>query len=105
MTSAAKAAEALTDVGIEFEVADRLVAFGLVSPEAFEGVTAEDLVGLGFDDPVAQDILSKVSLGSEDSGADLAGSQEETSPAQAEATQEEETALAEEETSSEAKDA
>ena len=101
----AKAAEALTDVGIEFEVADRLVAFGLVSPEAFEGVTAEDLVGLGFDDPVAQDILSKVSLGSEDSGADLAGSQEETSPAQAEATQEEETALAEEETSSEAKDA
>ena len=101
----AKAAEALTDVGIEFEVADRLVAFGLVSPEAFEGVTAEDLVGLGFDDPVAQDIWSKVSLGSEDSGADLAGSQEETSPAQAEATQEEETALAEEETSSEAKDA
>ena len=26
-----------------------LVAFGLVSPEAFEGVTAEDLVGLGFE--------------------------------------------------------
>jgi N utilization substance protein A len=60
-----KAAEALTSVGIEFEVADRLVAFGLVSPEAFEGVTAEDLVGLGFDEPVAQDILSKVSLESE----------------------------------------
>jgi hypothetical protein len=55
----------LTSVGIEFEVADRLVAFGLVSPEAFEGVTAEDLVGLGFDEPVAQDILSKVSLESE----------------------------------------
>ena len=36
----AKAAEALTSVGIEFE--DRLVAFGLVSPEAFEGVTATD---------------------------------------------------------------
>ena len=60
-----KAAEALTSVGIEFEVADRLVAFGLVSPEAFEGVTAEDLVGLGFDESVAQDILSKVSLDSE----------------------------------------
>ena len=53
-------------MGIEFEVADRLVAFGLVSPEAFEGVTAEDLVGLGFEDPVAQDILSKVSVGSDE---------------------------------------
>ena len=57
----AKAAEALTSVGIEFEVADRLVAFGLVSPEAFEGVTAEDLVGLGFEQPIAEDVLSKVS--------------------------------------------
>ena len=56
-----KAAEALTSVGIKFEVADRLVAFGLVSPEAFEGVTAEDLVGLGFDQPIADDVLSKVS--------------------------------------------
>ena len=43
------------------EVADRLVAFGLVSPEAFEGVTAEDLVGLGFEQPIAEDVLSKVS--------------------------------------------
>ncbi len=56
-----KAAEALTSVGIKFEVADRLVAFGLVSPEAFEGVNAEDLVGLGFDQPIADDVLSKVS--------------------------------------------
>ena len=56
-----KAAEALTSVGIEFEVADRLVAFGLVSPEAFEGVTAEDLVGLGFELTIAESILSKVS--------------------------------------------
>ena len=56
-----KAAEALTSVGIEFEVADRLVAFGLVSPEAFEGVTAEDLVGLGFEQQIAEDVLSKVS--------------------------------------------
>ena len=85
----AKAAEALTDVGIEFEVADRLVAFGLVSPEAFEGVTAEDLVGLGFDDPVAQDILSKVSLGRRIRERIWLARQEETSPAQAEATQEE----------------
>ena len=61
-----KAAEALTSAGIEFEIADRLVAFGLVSPEAFEGVTAEDLVGLGFEDSVAQDILTKVSVDSDD---------------------------------------
>ena len=63
-----KAAEALTSVGIEFEVADRLVAFGLVSPEAFEGVTAADLVGLGFDQETSDTILSKVS--SADSGAE-----------------------------------
>ena len=57
----AKAAEALTSVGIEFEVADRLVAFGLVSPEAFEGVTATDLVGLGFESEVADSILKSFS--------------------------------------------
>ena len=60
----AKAAEGLTSVGIEFEVADRLVAFGLVSPEAFEGVTHTDLVGLGFDDSTAQHILEKVNTSS-----------------------------------------
>ena len=60
----AKAAEALTSVGIEFEVADRLVAFGLVSPEAFEGVTASDLVGLGFENEVADSILERVAVGS-----------------------------------------
>ena len=59
----AKAAEGLTSVGIEFEVADRLVAFGLVSPEAFEGVTHTDLLGLGFDESTAQHILDKVSSG------------------------------------------
>ena len=32
-------------------------------PEAFEGVTAEDLVGLGFEDPVAQDISAKEAKG------------------------------------------
>jgi N utilization substance protein A len=56
-----KAAEGLTSVGIKFEVADRLVAFGLVSPEAFEGVTQTDLIGLGFDETTAQHILEKVS--------------------------------------------
>jgi N utilization substance protein A len=59
----AKAADGLTSVGIEFEVADRLVAFGLVSPEAFEGVTHTDLLGLGFDESTAQHILDKVSSG------------------------------------------
>ena len=63
-----KAAEGLTSVGIEFEVADRLVAFGLVSPEAFEGVTSTDLVGLGFEESIADDILSKVSSGSSEEG-------------------------------------
>ena len=58
-----KAAEALTSVGIEFEVADRLVAFGLVSPDAFQGVTAEDLVGLGFEAVTADIILTKGSAG------------------------------------------
>ena len=101
----AKAAEALTDVGIEFEVADRLVAFGLVSPEAFEGVTAEDLVGLGFDEPVAQDILSKVSIGAEESGAGAPDSDEEDAPAETEASQEEETAPVDKEAPSEPKDA
>lgn len=101
----AKAAEALTDVGIEFEVADRLVAFGLVSPEAFEGVTAEDLVGLGFDEPVAQDVLSKVSIGAEESGAGAPDSDEEDAPAETEASQEEETAPVDKEAPSEPKDA
>jgi N utilization substance protein A len=87
-----KAAEALTSVGIAFEVADRLVAFGLVSPEAFEGVTAEDLVGLGFEEPVAQDILAKVSVGSEESEATP---EEKDSPAEA-APEEGETASEEE---------
>ena len=32
-----------------------------MSPEAFEGVTAIDLVGLGFEQDVADSILAKVS--------------------------------------------
>jgi N utilization substance protein A len=76
-----KAAEALTSVGIEFEVADRLVAFGLVSPEAFEGVTAADLVGLGFEQDIADSILSKVSSNEEvsPSTTDGSASEEQTS--------------------------
>jgi N utilization substance protein A len=76
-----KAAEALTSVGIEFEVADRLVAFGLVSPEAFEGVTAADLVGLGFEQDIADSILSKVSSNEEESSSttDGSASEEQTS--------------------------
>ena len=75
-----KAADALTSVGIEFEVADRLVAFGLVSPEAFEGVTAEDLVGLGFDQETANTILDKVSSEEEvDSSSPEANSEEQES--------------------------
>jgi transcription termination/antitermination protein NusA len=101
-----KAAEALTSVGIEFEVADRLVAFGLVSPEAFEGVTAEDLVGLGFEEPVAQDVLSKVSVGAEETEADVPDSEEEDAPEEPVASQEEEAAPdEEEETPAEQKDA
>jgi len=87
-----KAAEALTSVGIEFEVADRLVAFGLVSPEAFEGVTAEDLVGLGFEEPIAQDVLSKVSVGAEETEADVPDSEEGDAPEEPVASQEEEAA-------------
>jgi len=75
-----KAADALTSVGIEFEVADRLVAFGLVSPEAFEGVTAEDLVGLGFEQETANTILDKVSSEEEvDSSSPEANSEEQES--------------------------
>lgn len=101
-----KAAEALTSVGIAFEFADRLVAFGLVSPEAFEGVTAEDLVGLGFDEPVAQDILTKVSVGSEEKEAASPASEEgeatpeeKESPAEAEGSSEEDETASEEEQS------
>ena len=50
-------------------MADRLVAFGLVSPEAFEGVTAEDLVGLGFESDIADTILEKVSNNEEAEGS------------------------------------
>jgi transcription termination/antitermination protein NusA len=66
----AQAAQALTAVGVEFELADRLVAVGLVSPEAFEGVTSEDLMGLGFTTEEADGILIKVA--SSDDSDDVA---------------------------------
>ena len=46
--------------GIEDDVAERLVMNGLISPELFLDVEAEDLVDLGFEDAQAQDILNKV---------------------------------------------
>lgn len=46
--------------GISDEHAQKLVAIGITSPDAFEGVTASDLVDQGFVQPEAEDILSKV---------------------------------------------
>ena len=72
-----QAAKALTSVGIEFELADRLVAVGLVSPEAFEGVTAEDLAGLGFTTKEAEGVLAKVTPVGETSPAEEEDANEE----------------------------
>jgi N utilization substance protein A len=46
--------------GISTELADRLVAIGINSPEAFEGVTAEDLVDAGFNQEEAASIIGTV---------------------------------------------
>ena len=89
----AQAAQALTAVGVEFELADRLVAVGLVSPEAFEGVTSEDLMGLGFTSEEADGILEKVASSDDESGdADDAAVSEETAADSEEAKEGEETA-------------
>ena len=66
----AQAAQALTAVGVEFELADRLVAVGLVSPEAFEGVTSEDLMGLGFTSEEAATVLEKVASSDDEPSGD-----------------------------------
>ncbi len=56
------AAEGLNQIrGIEGELAERLVANGFVSPEAFVGVEKEDLIEAGFEPEEAEDILQKVS--------------------------------------------
>ena len=57
----AKAMEGINMIpGIEMAIAERLVSIGLISPEAFEGVSAVDLVDAGFSQEEAGDILSKV---------------------------------------------
>ena len=66
----AQAAQALTAVGVEFELADRLVAVGLVSPEAFEGVTSEDLMGLGFTSEDAATVLENVASSDDEPSGD-----------------------------------
>ena len=46
--------------GISEEDAEKLVGMGINSPEAFEGVTAEDLVDFGFSSDQSDDIMAKV---------------------------------------------
>ena len=46
--------------GIEPAIAARLVPIGLVSPEAFEGVSVADLVDADFSEEEASDVLAKV---------------------------------------------
>jgi len=57
----AKAVEGINLIpGIEPDIAERLVAIGLVSADAFEGVSSTDLLDAGFSEEEASDILSKV---------------------------------------------
>lgn len=57
----AKAVEGLNAItGLDPKVASRLVSAGFASPEVFEGVTATDLVDVGFSVDEAADVLSKV---------------------------------------------
>lgn len=57
----AKAAAGLAAIpGLDPDLAARLVTSGFASPEVFEGVEAEDLVGLGYTEAEAADVLSKV---------------------------------------------
>jgi transcription termination/antitermination protein NusA len=59
-----KVAKALKGInmipGIEPAIAARLVPIGLVSPEAFEGVSVADLVDADFSEEEASDVLAKV---------------------------------------------
>lgn len=59
-----KVAKALKGInmipGIEPAIAERLVSIGLISPEAFEGVSVGDLVGAEFSEEEASDVLAKV---------------------------------------------
>ena len=57
----AKAVEGINLIpGIEPDIAERLVAIGLVSADAFEGVSSTDLLDAGFSEEEAGDILMKV---------------------------------------------
>ena len=57
----AKAVEGINLIpGIEPEIAERLVPIGLVSADAFEGVSSADLVDAGFSQEEADSILEKV---------------------------------------------
>lgn len=59
-----KVAKALKGInlipGIKPAIAERLVSIGLVSPEAFEGVSVGDLVDADFSEEEASDVLAKV---------------------------------------------
>jgi len=56
-----KAVEGISHIkGIEDDLAQRLVAIGITTPDAFEGVTAADLEGAGFSKDEADHILEKV---------------------------------------------
>lgn len=46
--------------GLENTVVQRLVAMGITTPDAFEGVTVSDLVGADFSEEEAADTLAKV---------------------------------------------
>ena len=56
----AKAEAGLTGLGIDEGIATRLVGIGLISAEAFEGVTASDLEDAGFSEEEANGVLDKV---------------------------------------------
>jgi N utilization substance protein A len=47
--------------GFESAIAERLVANGIVSPAAFEGVEAKDLMDAGFNEQEAAGIIAKIS--------------------------------------------
>ena len=59
-----KVAKALKGInmipGIEPAIGERLVSIGLISPEAFEGVSVGDLVDAEFSEEEASDVLAKV---------------------------------------------
>jgi len=57
----AKAVEGINMIpGIEPGIAQRLVTIGLVSPDAFEGVSESDLQDAGFTEEEAADVMAKV---------------------------------------------